>query len=367
MKRKERRALIGLVLFFVALFLILLPNFGHVSADAFAWSEIRYKPRSISTIEQHGRCPGLSESSKPALVVSRVAADGDATWLESLADKYHLCVYTVDAPRALDESSHYLRVPANRGREAMAYLTFLIDNYADIPAAGVVFVHGQRTAWHNDVTDYDNKAALMDLNTTAALEVNGFHNLRCDWGAGTCAESLLMGPKVLPQGSMETRMTAMLEPFNMRAVSDAAIPDAFAKLFGGAQNEEKYHVRLNQFEILRSQCCAQMVVARDKIQQHSQEEYVALRQWLLEPGGAPSNDKIAGRILSYIWHILWLPDLRHDSHWRFVDLPSLNSLACPTAEECYCRLYGRCSLQCLDPGHCEGQYSLPKNYKVPSN
>ena len=57
-------------------------------------------------------------------------------------------MYTADAPR--EESSVHLQVPANKGHEAMAYLTFLIDNYEEVPERGVVFVHGTRWAWHND-------------------------------------------------------------------------------------------------------------------------------------------------------------------------------------------------------------------------
>ena len=93
------------------------------------------------------------KSSKPALIVSRVAADRDEEWLERLNDNYHLCVYTADAEANVQSIA--LQVPRNRGHEAMGYLTFLIDNYQDIPAAGAIFVHGSRWAWHNDDPDYD--------------------------------------------------------------------------------------------------------------------------------------------------------------------------------------------------------------------
>ena len=79
----------------------------------------------------------------------------------------------------------------------MAYLTFMIDNYERIPAAGVVMVHGTRFAWHNDWPNYDNQALLGALNVSAALSPSGYHNLKCDWSASTCPPD--SGP---PQGSI---------------------------------------------------------------------------------------------------------------------------------------------------------------------
>ncbi|KAM0722342.1 hypothetical protein Q7P37_001783 [Cladosporium fusiforme] len=319
---------------------------------------LRYSPKA------YGSCPGLADTGKPVLVVSRVASDGDAAWLDKLSDRYHICAYDVDGSTNGDPTQ--LRVPANRGHEAMAYLTFLIDNYEHIPAEGAVFVHGSRWAWHNDSPDYDNAELLAALNTPSALAQSGYHNLRCDWSASTCpADSQ-------PQGSFETSLTAKLEPFNARVVSDAAMPRALASIFSGASQASES--LLGRGDAVKSQCCAQFIVARDNIWQHSQAEYVALRQWLLDDGleSAPRDDRISGRILSYLWHILFLPQQGysprasagvHDT----VDLDRLNSLACPTAAECYCRLYGRCELRGCSEGSCLGQYTLPRDYKLPED
>lgn len=128
-------------------------------------------------------------------------------------------------------------------------------------------------------------------------------------------------------------------------------------------------------------------VARDRVWQHSREEYVALRQWLLDGSSdsgknehlrsrnaAPSDDRVAGRILSYLWHILFMQQGGFDAQSSSsnahdgVDLERLNALACPRAEDCYCRLYGRCDLEgCEAPGHCHGQYVLPPGFRLPSD
>lgn len=359
MRRRTRKALAQLTLFVGVLLLIIFLNRPQ-SSTTFAWNKIRYKTTSTTLPKARGLCPGLADSSKPALVVARVSTDGDSKWLDTLANLYHICVYTADAPA--DVTSTHLQVPANRGHEAMAYLTFLIDNYGDIPAAGVAFVHGSRWAWHNDAPDYDNASLLAKLNMSSALAPWGYHNLRCDWSLSTCP------PSTPPQGSMEISMQAVLEPWDARAVSDAALPHALDTLFGG----DEYATvggggrsLLRRADAVRAQCCAQFVVARDRVWQHSRDEYVALREWLLNSNAAPLDDRVAGRILSYVWHILFIK--QGDSNGD-IDLERLNTQACPTAADCYCRLYGRCGLEhCTSPGSCQGQYRLPPDLKLPEN
>ncbi|KAK4691227.1 hypothetical protein P7C71_g5724, partial [Lecanoromycetidae sp. Uapishka_2] len=394
MRRSTWRYLVNLAFFGGALFLIIYLNGHHSDNKTFAWTTVRYKTTSITLPKARGTCPGLADTSKPALVVSRVAADGDFKWLDALTDLYHLCIYTADAP--VNTHSTYLQVPANRGHEAMAYLTFLIDNYADIPEAGVVFVHGARWAWHNDWPDYDNKALLTALNVSAALAPSGYHNLRCDWSAGMCFPS-----SAPPQGSLETAMSAMLEPWNARAISDAALPHALVALFGedmsatdlrSVANERASVVggrgsHLGRTDTVRAQCCAQFAVARNRVWQHSRDEYVALRQWLLDGSSnndvnersksrktAPRDDRVAGRILSYLWHILFLQldessaQKSSPGAYGSVDLERLNTLACPRADDCYCRLYGRCDLDgCEDSARCHGQYVLPPDLRLPAD
>ncbi|KUJ18910.1 uncharacterized protein LY89DRAFT_614045 [Mollisia scopiformis] len=368
MRRRTQRALIQLVFFGSVLFLVIFLTRSGSSSKTFAWTKIRYRTTAATLPEARGICAGLAKSSRPALVVSRVTAD-DSKWLEKLGKKYHQCVYTADAPADLKSTN--LQVPANRGHEAMAYLTFLIDNYDHIPAAGAVFVHGSRWAWHNDAPDYDNAALLAQLNITAALEISGYHNLRCDWSISTCPAS------TKAQGSIEMTMQAVLVPYDERAVSDAMLPRALANIFGG---NEPALAKPGRGDAVRSQCCAQFVVARESIWQHSRDEYVALRQWLLDgtstgqqvqrTPAAPPDDRIAGRILSYVWHILYIKQDAADAQnpaSAGLGLERLNALACPSAQECYCRLYGRCNLDGCQAGKCSGQYRLPKDLKLPAD
>lgn len=362
MRHSQQRPLRNLCVFAALLCVVLYINIPRPASwqannKYLPWTRIRYRTTSTKLPEAHGICPGLETTIKPALVVSRVAADDDPKWLDTLEEKYHICVYTLDGSR--DETSEHLQTPRNRGHEAMGYLTFLIDNYERIPQAGAVFVHGARWQWHNDHQDYDNLALLHDLDTSSALDPLGYHNLRCDWSSSTCAADYGAS-----QSSLETSMNARLQPWDLRSASDAALPSALRELFGGAEYNKGAH--LGRHQALRSQCCAQFIVSRERVWEHSREEYVALRQWLLDDGVAPADDMVAGRIISYLWHILFLGQAS-DGVPETVDLDSLNNMACPSAEECYCRLYGRCGLLNCKDGRCAGQYSVPPGFKLPAD
>ncbi|KAL4882872.1 hypothetical protein BJY04DRAFT_216960 [Aspergillus karnatakaensis] len=396
MHRKTRRTAVHLAFFLTIFALLILCNRPPSEKRSFPWTRIRYKsPSSASQSRSHstkpstpfpdeyGICPGLTPSlQKPILVVSHIASDGDTTWLTNsdLAQKYHLCIYNVDDPIPTSFSSKTnLRVPANRAHESITYLTFLISNYHALPPTGVTFVHGSRFAWHNDSPDYDNAALLSDLDIHSAIAETGYHNLRCDWSVGTC------GSDALPQGSLQVGFQAKIAPWDGRVVSDWGLSGALGSVFGLSSRGRGGRV-LGRHDVLRAQCCAQFVVSRDAIYRHGREEYVALREWLLDGSdsstatsglnrnsriltqagfspAAPKDDKVAGRMMSYMWHILFL-DARADGSEEEVDLEKLNRLACPTARECYCRLYGRCGLERCRGGSC-GVYRVPVGYKVP--
>lgn len=406
--RRNRGLLLNFVGFLLILVLLIFFNIpSHPTSKHFAWTKVQYQSRS-PVPPSHGVCPGLSNRlTKPVLVIARIKSEPLSALDDNLSSIYHICPYTADAVQ--DPKSTYLQTPSNRGHEAMAYLTFIVDNYENLPSTGMVFVHGSRFAWHNDDPDYDNVSLLKQLNVSRALwgppgPSTGYWNMRCDWSAGMC------NADERPQGSIETRIRATTERDNLRAVSDVALVAALEAIFGssttesqGPDNQERIlQTALSRKDIVKSQCCAQFVVARENIWRHSRDEYVALRQWLLDGSArhgdnthpqilnngnegrmnrlSPSDDRIAGRVLSYIWHILFLPSPAETHHQvdpevysqsginaaGTVDLVHLNNLACPRADECYCRLYGRCRLPgCQTPGHCRGQYRVPMGYRLP--
>ncbi|KAI9041916.1 DUF3431 domain-containing protein [Aspergillus affinis] len=379
MRRRTQKTATHFLILLLILGLICFLNRPQSPHKLFAWDRIRYRTRASTLPPPNGVCPGLSESGRPALVVSHVDSDGDTGWLDALREKYQVCVYHIETDsstststsntidkKTTTEGNPTLQVPTNRAHEAITYLTFLIDNYFSIPHQGAVFIHGSRFAWHNDDPTYDNLSLLQHLNLPFALHASGYHNLRCDWSLSTCV------PGAGPQGSLENSVQAVLQPWSARTVSDRGLPGALEEIFGASLGEMGVEVgmgrsRLGRTDTVRAQCCAQFAVSRNGVWQHSREEYVALRQWLLDGmdgrrGAAPKDDRVAGRIISYIWHILFM---KRDG--AGVDLGELNRKACPSAEECYCRLYGRCGLRCSTPGSCLGQYALPQHLRLPED
>ncbi|KAH7134034.1 hypothetical protein EDB81DRAFT_886838 [Dactylonectria macrodidyma] len=67
----------------------------------------------------------------------------------------------------------------NKGNEAMTYLTYLIDHYDDLPEV-MVFMHGHRTAWHNNALIRRSSSLTVNKLRPEAVIQNGFVNLACD-------------------------------------------------------------------------------------------------------------------------------------------------------------------------------------------
>lgn len=74
------------------------------------------------------------------LVVPKLAKD-DISWLSVWLPGIPHTIYDIGDPSA----PHH--VPANRGKEAMTYLTYIIDHFDCLPAK-IVFMHSHRNAWH---------------------------------------------------------------------------------------------------------------------------------------------------------------------------------------------------------------------------
>ena len=85
--------------------------------------------------------------------------------------------YVMDQEHPVDG----LAVPRNFGREAMAYLTYIIDHYDDLPAYSV-FVHGHYRAWHQQAPI---PAKIRALNLTA-LEEENYISFRCENNQVSC-------------------------------------------------------------------------------------------------------------------------------------------------------------------------------------
>ena len=172
-------------------------------------------------------------------------------------------IYTVDDPTAA------LHTPSNKGHEAMAYLTYIIEHYASLPSI-LAFIHPHRGgylsywhAWHTDSAAFDNVASLRSLRLDY-VQRNGYANLRCT-----------AHPGCVPARD-NTHVT----------------PDVWRELFNATAMPDRIAVA----------CCAQFAVSRAQVLARPLSDYLAFRRWLLDTG---LDDAKSGRVMEYLWHVIF--------------------------------------------------------------
>jgi len=230
--------------------------------------------------------PRSSEITK-TLVVPRVLKE-DTSWALSFVKGYKVINYVADIPNA----PHH--IPSNKGHEAMAYLTYIIEHYDKLSDV-TVFMHAHQIAWHNnDRQGSDAVRMLQDLRPEYILH-RGFHNLRCPVMPG-CGDMDYNGTQT--DGQKRSFISAWKEMFR-----HVPVPDQVG-----------------------TPCCAQFAVSRWTIRNHPRQYYEKLQHWLLQ---TEQPDELSGRVFEYLWHIMF----------------GMDAVDCPDEKGCYCNLYGRCNLE----------------------
>lgn len=201
------------------------------------------------------------------LVVASVKSE-DTSWFHTYLPDWHKNIYVAD------DSDAPLTVPRNKGREAMVYLTYMIDRYDSLPAS-TLFVHASRFAWHNDDPDYDALPSLRNFRLPY-LRLQGYVNLRCVWVIGCPAE--------------------------IRPAKDQAAKDEAEKVMAKHVYKEAFEEILPGVpvpELVAVSCCSQFGVTRETIRSRPKEDYVRYRDWLL---ATPLDDALNGRVFEFAWH-----------------------------------------------------------------
>ncbi|KAI9839832.1 MAG: hypothetical protein M1819_000022 [Sarea resinae] len=211
---------------------------------------------------QHEYTPPFNSSDK-VIVIAKTQRE-DTNWVADYLPDWQRAIYVVDDPAA------EFHTPVNKGREAMPYLTYIIDNYDSLPRT-IVFLHSHRngwwTAWHNDAPYHDNVIALRNLRLDY-VESSGYVNLRCSWSPG-CEAVQLKNQHITPAVWKEFFQT------------DEAPPQ------------------------VGSACCAQFAVSREQILKRPIGDYQRYRQWVFD---SPLNDAKSGRVMEYMWHVIFGKD-----------------------------------------------------------
>lgn len=191
---------------------------------------------------------------------------------------WQAAIYTVNPSPNNSTSSTILTTPLNKGRESMAYLTYIIDHYSSLPST-LVFLHSHRsgflTAWHTDTPLHDNVDALRSLQLPF-VQKNGYVNLRCNWNPG-CLEAHRYNAHVTP--------------------------DVWKDVFAGTSTEGKEEGGVPT--LVGAACCAQFAVSKGQVQARPLGDYERFREWIVD---TEKSDARSGRVLEFLWHVIFGKD-----------------------------------------------------------
>ena len=199
-------------------------------------------------------------------------------------DKWHswqAAIYTVNpSPNTTNTT---LTTSMNKGREAMAYLSYITDNYANLPST-LAFLHSHRSgflsAWHTDTPLHDNVDALRSLQIPY-VQRNGYVNLRCNWNPG-CLEAHRHNAHVTPEVWKDVFAGTSTETEARKDTENGQAPT----LVGAA-------------------CCAQFAVSKDQVLARPLSDYERIREWIVD---TEKSDAKSGRVLEFLWHVIFGKD-----------------------------------------------------------
>lgn len=236
----------------------------------------------------------VQQTCTATLVIGKLQAE-NASWIEDeLSDVPNLkhVTYIVDGEGAL------LQVPANKGNEAMVYLSYIIDFYDNLPDVSI-FMHAHRsTGRNNELLDHGSSAETVRRLSLEKVDREGYANLRCHQDPGCPGHLDLHDPK---------------KNINTYITTNHMVAVAFGELFP--------HDKLPR--TLSQPCCAQFAASRAAIQRRPKEDYMAMRKWLIN---TDLGNQWSGRIFEYSWHYIF----------------TAATVFCPSVHLCYCDAYSVC-------------------------
>ena len=214
-------------------------------------------------------------SSTHMVVVAR--HDEDVTWVPTVAASWPdggAGFVIIDHGGSTHNS-----VPANKGKEASAYLSYVTQRYDSLPE-WIFFVHANLTSWHHDGTLGERLVAAWKLAQATGRRYIEINNFRQAGGLDRARGPLLSAD----------------EPNISRRVR----PDALDEW---RREYLEPHVDFGAADWVRgSVCCAQFLVHKDQITRHPKMMYDHLYAWSTDEA---RDDYVEGRYLEYAWHVIW--------------------------------------------------------------
>ncbi|EAW06711.1 DUF3431 domain-containing protein [Aspergillus clavatus NRRL 1] len=253
--------------------------------------------KQLAVFKQIGELAStFSSNSTIALVLAATQRD-DLTWLLDYSRDHNAIpfVYTTD-----DNPTPHLLVPSTtRGREATAYLSYLVDNYATLPPYSL-FIHSNKDQWHNDLFGPRTSAALRNLRLEA-VDAQGYVNLRCEHNPGCPTNVHPWSPTQIDIENNDVR---------------AFFPQVYQALFDVPAARVPEHIG--------NVCCGQFAVSRERILRRPRGDYERMLRWAVETELTDSFG--VGWVFEKVWHIVFGEE----------------DIYCPRFEQCRCDVYGWC-------------------------
>jgi len=232
----------------------------------------------------------MSYPPKPPQTVNLVLAltkAQDYSWTSKLTiPNMKIIPFISDDPTAL------FHPPADKGREALAYLTYLYQFYDFLPDISI-FVHGDDVTWHIDPIFGKSTANAIDLLYIQEALRRGYLNLRTSWKGGCPAWiNTTNGYKGSTTDSFFSKSLRWNGTLSEK-VEEPYMRAAFEENFPGIQAPE----------ILAQPCCSQFAVSRKTIRSIPREKYQEKISWMLK---TPLSDQLTGRMWEHMWQYLFL-------------------------------------------------------------
>ncbi|KAH0352230.1 hypothetical protein KCU83_g3966, partial [Aureobasidium melanogenum] len=254
------------------------PNTGNIAGNS--------HPPTTDLATAENKAPKLPNDK---VVVMGALSTDDVAWATTKLHGWDAFVYTVD------NTTIPLHTDRNKGKEANAYLTYIIQNYDSLHST-IAFVHshefGWLKGWHTDAKHHSNVESLNSLNVDF-VQRNGYANLRC-----------------LPTPGCPDEVQPFREPKDESKTTEVVFAAAWREIF---DNDDVP-------EVVGVACCAQFAVSKQQILKRTKEEYLRMHEWLMN---TDLDDQTSGRVFEYLWHIIF----------------GQESVYCPSLAQCYRDVY----------------------------
>jgi len=217
------------------------------------------------------------------------------TWATNLSvPNMHVIPYVAD-----DQNASF-HPPANKGNEAMMYLTYLYDFYDYLPDISI-FTHASESGWHND--------AIFDMKISHAIEHLDLEEVR-----RRKYVNLKIGHMNGCPAWINTTISFGSPGYNPLKLEEPYVKTTFEENFGGQEVPE----------IFASPCCSQFAVAKDAIRRNPRAQYKEHVQRLLRQ---TLDDHISGRVWEHLWQYIFLG--------KAVECPNEHKTLCSQYHICF--------------------------------